>query len=113
MFKASFRSGLETVIEQFEIIGQGEMQGHSKKETTMKKRRIEITVSRRRTTVILRDRSKVNNFERLPGDGERSYPVCAGEVEAAEIEPVKTEITNSGNQQLGLIRVKANDGKPN
>jgi hypothetical protein len=77
----------------------------------MKRRRIEITVSRRRTTVVLRDRSKVNHGEGPPGDGERSYPVCADEVQAAEIKPEEIQISKSDAGQLGLITIDANDWK--
>ena len=79
----------------------------------MNRRRIEITVSRRRTTLVIRDQSKVDQFEQPACVGEGAHPVRADEAQAAEICPGKIQIKNSGEKELGLIKVDANDSKPN
>jgi hypothetical protein len=52
-FKTSFLRALETEPEWLPIIGQGEAQGHTHQEIKVtKRRRIEISILRSRTTII-------------------------------------------------------------
>ncbi len=51
-----------------------------------KQRRIEITVFRRRTTIVSRDRSEVGSLGRPNGDSEASHPVHANSACGVEVD---------------------------
>lgn len=57
------------------------------------RRRIEITAFRRRTTIVLRDRSEVCPTGRPHVDGESPSPIRTGPARAAEIGLDQTQIT--------------------
>ena len=60
------------------IIGQGEVQGYTEKEERMKKRRrIQITAFRRRTTIILREELQGSPYEPPPLHLAASNPAPA------------------------------------
>jgi len=76
-------------------------------------RRIEITTFRRRTTIVLRDRSEVGPAGPPPGDGEASPPVRADPARAAESDLDQTQTTDPvPPDSLGLIRGRDVNNRP-
>jgi hypothetical protein len=78
-----------------------------------KYRRIEITAFRRRTTIVLRDRSKVGPTERPPEDGESPCPTRADPAQVAQIDLDQTQITNpDAAERIGLKRGRDTNDRP-
>lgn len=70
-----------------------------------KRRRIEITVFRRRTTVVLREGAGAGPARWPPVDGEATRPPRADPAPAEEITPDQTRTTGAGAaEQSGLRR---------
>lgn len=75
-----------------------------------KRRRIEITAFRRRTTIVLRDRSEFDLAGRPNDDDKASHQPRADPARAEEIDPDRNYVAGSAAASLGLIK-DANDRK--
>src|SRR2546423_7399036 len=98
--------GFGASVGAAQIIGQGVVQSHAKKgEGMRKRRRIEITIFRRRTTIVLREGAGAGPTRWPPVDGEATPPLRADPAPAEEADPDQTQITGAGTaEQFGLSR---------